>query len=220
MDKSKGDHVLALFRAGISAVPIVGGSIASLVGDYIPSSTQRRIEQAIEFFDSRLREVNDRVDIESINREEFAELFKSSYLTIVRSHHDEKIHAAISVIVNAVLRQGDLEKLSFDELDHFSRAVDQLSVGAMRVLASIYRIVPEISIKAINTRTWKTEFQVIKRELPGEDPALLMGLVGELNAMNLIHVVGAPAIRTSNYGNYPIELTPLGTRFVERIMRM
>jgi hypothetical protein len=54
--------------------------------------------------------------------------------------------------------------------------------------------------------------------MPQISPHLLMGLVSELNAMNLVHIPGPPAIRTANYANYPVELTPLGTRFVTRLL--
>ena len=55
--------------------------------------------------------------------------------------------------------------------------------------------------------------------MPQTDPDLLMGLVGELNAQNLVHALGSPAMRDPEYGNYPIEVTPMGARFVERILR-
>jgi hypothetical protein len=47
---------------------------------------------------------------------------------------------------------------------------------------------------------------------------LVMGLVGELNSMNLLHMTGAPTVTTEDYGNYPVKLTPLGTKFVLRLL--
>ena len=35
------DHALAFVKAGFNLIPFVGGSLASLVGDYVPFSTQR-----------------------------------------------------------------------------------------------------------------------------------------------------------------------------------
>jgi hypothetical protein len=45
MKKTAGDHALAVIKAGLNAVPVVGGSIASLIGDYIPTATQKTIER-------------------------------------------------------------------------------------------------------------------------------------------------------------------------------
>ena len=44
--KPKTEHALALIKAGISTVPIVGGAIGSLIGDYVPTATQKSIDQA------------------------------------------------------------------------------------------------------------------------------------------------------------------------------
>ncbi len=46
-----------------------------------------------------------------------------------------------------------------------------------------------------------------------------MGLVSELNSLNLLHMPGAPTIRTRDYANYPIELSILGVRFVLTILK-
>lgn len=36
--------------------------------------------------------------------------------------------------------------------------------------------------------------------------------------MNLLHLPGAPSIPTEDYANYPVMLTTLGVRFVERLL--
>ena len=48
MAKTKGEHVLAVIKAGIAAVPIAGGSIASLISDYVPTATERTVEKAVD----------------------------------------------------------------------------------------------------------------------------------------------------------------------------
>jgi hypothetical protein len=44
-----------------------------------------------------------------------------------------------------------------------------------------------------------------------------MSLVTELSALNLVSL-DIPAIKISEYGNYALELTPIGNRFVERFI--
>ena len=61
-------------------------------------------------------------------------------------------------------------------------------------------------------------FDVLQGRLPNKSPDLLMGLVGELNAMNLVHLPGVPQTRMEGYGNYPIEMTSLGVDFVVRLL--
>lgn len=212
------DHALAVIKAGLSAVPTIGGPLASLIGDYIPASSHQRIEQAVEILSEQLRQLESRLDLSALNKEDFAELFKSSYLTIVRTHREEKIRAAVSVVSNICLRADDPEKLSFNELDLFSRAIDQLSAGALQILARIYSIAPKRRIVDSDTRSFSLQFEDICRSWPEQDPSFVMALVGELNAFNLLHIPGAPTVRTPHYGNYPVELTPLGVLFVERIL--
>jgi len=61
-------------------------------------------------------------------------------------------------------------------------------------------------------------FSELKALFSDITPSLLMGLIGELDSANLLHRKGTPTITVSAYGNYPIELTPLGVRFVKYIL--
>jgi hypothetical protein len=40
MTHSARDHALTLKKAGPNLIPVVGGALASLIGDYVPTSTQ------------------------------------------------------------------------------------------------------------------------------------------------------------------------------------
>jgi hypothetical protein len=46
-----------------------------------------------------------------------------------------------------------------------------------------------------------------------------MGLVGELDSMNLLHRAGVPDVKTHHYGNYPIEIPTIGLKFVLYILK-
>lgn len=52
------NHALSLFKAAVSALPWVGGSIASLIGDYIPSSTQDFEARAFNNFNEVVEKQN------------------------------------------------------------------------------------------------------------------------------------------------------------------
>ena len=230
MKKSKSDHTLALAKAGLSAIPVVGGSIASLVGDYIPTATQKSIDRALELLRNRLEELGDRIDVEAINKDDFAELFKSCYLSIVRSHRDNKLKAATAILANLFLREDDPDKLTYTELDHYARCVETLSSGAVEVLGMVVqmahsgaRITSEGEIDHEGRLDWRIEssrmnFSDLHRQSPQPSPHLLMGLIAELDRANLLYRGGAPAIETADYGNHPIRLTPLGTRFCKFLL--
>src|SRR6266852_674144 len=100
MAYTKSDHALIVIKAALNAVPIVGGSIASLIDDYIPLSTQRSIEIATQLLKERLEALGNRIDVDAVNKDEFAELFKSCYLAIVRTTQESKLHAAAALLAN------------------------------------------------------------------------------------------------------------------------
>jgi len=216
--KTKSDHALAIFKAAVSAAPVVGGPIASLISDYIPSATDKSLNRAAELLEKRLKELEDRLDPSNVNKDHFAELFKSSYLSIVRSHNDEKLRAATNLIANILLKDGDIEKLSYTELDHFARCVESLSSGAIEVLSVAVKKAEKSKKVILEHSGFRMNFSELKALFPDITPSLLMGLIGELDSANLLHRKGTPTITVGDYGNYPIELTTLGVRFVKYIL--
>lgn len=216
MQKTKGDHLLAIVKAGVSAVPMLGGTLASLVSDYVPTHTQRSIDRMLAELAARLDQLEGRLDIGNVDKDEFAELFKSCYLLAVRTHQEEKLRGIAGLLSNLLLVRDDPMRLSYTELDHFARCLDTLSIGAIKVLVAACRL--GSSLGRPDADAARFNFEDLGRRVPGTSPELLMGLVGELNAMNLVHLAGVPGIRTTHYGNYPVELTPLGVRFVRHIL--
>ncbi|NCT98293.1 MAG: hypothetical protein GXD23_13060 [Comamonadaceae bacterium] len=218
MTKPASEHLLALAKAGLNAVPVVGGSIASLIGDYIPTATQRNVEKTLDTLRAEVEALGNRVDVEAINREEFAEIFKSAYLVAVRSHNAAKLRAAVKLVANVLLRDGDLAKLSYTEIDHYARCLDLLSSGGIQTLAHAVRIAERESPGRLVTNSVAITFEQLRAEVQQVAPSLLMGLVGELDALNLVHRAGVPAIRAPDYGNYSIEVTPLGGRLAKHLL--
>lgn len=209
--RARSDRALAIIKAGLSAVPVVGGPIANLIGDYVPTSTQRSIQRSVELLRRRLEDFGDRIDASSVDKDEFTELFKSCYLTIVRTHQKSKLRAATALLANILLRDGDPDKLSYTELDHYARCLDSLSVGAISALGHAVVLASQSTHNRFN-------FEDLQRRMAPIAADLLIGLVGELHAVNLVHLVGAPTIRTAEYRNYPVQVTQLGARFVGHLL--
>jgi hypothetical protein len=231
MTHTKADHALIDIKGALNLVPVVGGVLSSLIGDYVPLSTQRSIEKATLLLRNRLEKLQDRIDIEAVNKDEFADLLKSSYLAIVRTTNEKKLRAAGAILANLHLRPGDSDKLPYTELDHFVRCLDHLSIGAIAVLGVVYDLGKKNtppnylegdvrrSLEALRSvQRIRFDFHIVHAEMSDMNPSLLMGLLGDLNTSNLIHLPGVPTIRTPNFGNYPVELTALGIQFVERVL--
>lgn len=221
MAKTKADHVLAIVKAGISSVPGVGGPISSLISDYVPFTTQRSIDKAIELLRQRLLELESRIDPETVNKDEFAELFKTCYLTIVRTHQESKLRGTAALIANVLLKNGDPDKLSYIELDHFARCLDALSVGAITVFSKIVEIAkPRDRGRSFGVESIRLDFRDISSQLPEMSPDLLMAIVQELNSLHLIHLQASPTVRTPDYANYALEVPPIARRFSDHVLEL
>jgi len=217
--KRTSDHVLSLIKAGVAAVPYIGGPIASLIGDYIPTATQRAIESTIQHFKQRLENLESRIDPESINKDEFAELFKSCYLIMVRSQKEERLIAVSNLMSNILLKEGDPDKLKYTELDHFVRCLDAISIGAINVLGCVYKQAQLRDKEKFGKENVRLDFRDIYNHIEDNiTPDLLMGLLEELNTFHLVHLTGAPTARLPNYANYPLEFPPIGVRFATHVL--
>jgi hypothetical protein len=208
------DHALAVIKAAINLVPF-GGALASLIGDYMPTYRERTTEKTLVFLNDQLRLLEGRIDVEAVNKDEFSELFNSCYLIIVRTHHDEKLRAAAALLANLLLRPGDPAKVPYEELDHLVRCLDALSIGAIAVLGATRQL--RTSHPSSQTMRIRIEFSQLRQKFPQMEASLLMSLVSELNALNLL-TLDIPPIKISEYGNYALELSPIGERFVEQFI--
>jgi hypothetical protein len=210
--KSASEHVLAVVKAGLNAVPYVGSPIASLISDYVPSSTQRTVEKGLALLAEKLSSLEGRIDVEQVDKEEFAELFKSCYLVMVRSHHEEKLQAA-ALLANLLLRPGDPNKCSYEELDHFVRCLDALSIGAIAVLGAARHI----AATAPSGGQGHFHFNQLSGTLTRFDPSLLMSLTSELRSLNLVRIQEG-VLRMPDRSEILVEVTPIGRRFAERFI--
>jgi len=222
------DHLLAVIKAGLIGVPAaavpgglptgIAGTLASLIGDYVPKSGQKAVERAIGMLNERVGELESRIDPESIDKDEFAELFMSCTRVIVRSRAEQKLRAAANLLALGLVRQADPGRLPYTELDHFARCIDSLSLGSLDTLGHVSRCAAQRRRPRTTPDLERMDFREVRAAMPTVDPHLLMGLLGELAAMNLVYLDGGPSIRQPDYSNYPVEFTPLGRRFVDYVM--
>jgi len=216
------DHVITAIKAVCASISIPPGislgGIPILIDEYIGNSTKKALDKAIEYFSEKIKELEGRIDILSVNQDEFSDTIKQFGRVILYNSKEEKLRAAANLLANAMLKTEDPDKISYAELDHTFKCVESLSIGAIQLLGTIYeKEVPQNQRHHTN-KNYRLNFDDISRYFPEYEPTFLMGLVGECNAYNLLHILGIPQIKTNEYGNYPIELTRFGQRFIKTIM--
>ena len=213
------DHILAGLKAALSADPSgVGGAISSLISDYVPSSGARAMQEAVLQFGDQIKALGARIDAQAIDKDEFSELFLSCVRAIARSRKRAKLAAAANLLALGLVRPDDPMRIGYTELDHFARCIDNLSIGALDVLREVSKIAAQRRRPGSSPDLERMNFADVHGRLPLMDPHLIMGLLGELGAMNLVLLDGGPNVRSPDYANFPVEFTPLGRRFVEHVL--
>jgi hypothetical protein len=209
------DAALVVAKAVVSAIPVVGGSLASLM-EFIPTATQRNDEKAIAFFCDKITALETRIDVDAVDKDEFVELFKSCALVIARTHREEKLHAAANILTNLLLKAGDPAKVSYDELDHLIRCVDALSTGAISVLGAIRQV---SATRPLGQQQQAIQFGELRIKLQ-MDASLLRSLVSELEGFHLVRVQENPmrGYAEAEYDGSHLEISPIGRRLIERFI--
>lgn len=214
MRRKLSDHALIAAEVGLNLVPVVGGALATLVDKYIPEKTEKAAEHTMALLAEKVAALGDRINGEVVNKEEFAELLQSSLQVCVRTSREEKLRAAANILANQLLQPGDAAKSPYEELDHLARCLEVLSIGAIAVLGAVQQISAKVPMGTQD----HIHFDQLRSVFADQEPSLLMSLVSELRAFNLVRVQ-EPTIRPPDYGGTIIEITSIGRRFVQRFIQ-
>lgn len=204
----------------------VTGFVAQAIEEYAQDAHDRATAKAAELTTRRIAELGYRIDVQCVKTDEWFDLFKNCMVITSRTQHEEKLRAAANILGNALLKADDPDKLPYEELDHFTRCIENLSIGAIHVLAKVLergRLQDRRhQDNNLADRNVKMDFGQLRADLGEPDADLLLGLLGELNSFNLVHLRAIPGIGFGDgerkYHNYPVETTPLGHRFKKFIL--
>lgn len=215
------DVALIPFKAALNMVPIVSGSLASLINDCMAHFQQESMKKAADFLKQKVAEIENRIDPEAVNKDDFAELFGKYTALAATTGREDKLRAASNILANALLPRGDPNKSPFDELDHLMHCVGALSSGAIALLGASIQIADQAKARREprpnNRSAARFRFDEIRQKLPDLPPDLTQGLAAELRSLNLLHITEG-AIAAPDLGHYSIGVTPLGFRFGERFI--
>jgi hypothetical protein len=123
--QSKGDTVHAIAKAGLSAIPIVGGPAVELFQMLIQPPLERRRKEWMASVGEKLQEFESRgVDIAQIGqREEFVSAVMHASQIALRTHQAEKREALRNAVFNIASGHSPgeaLEHMFFDWIDSMS----------------------------------------------------------------------------------------------------
>jgi hypothetical protein len=214
MKSKPSDHAIAILKAVLNVMPYAGGPLASLVGDYVPTSKQRAMELGFELLTDKVADIDSRIDEKEIDKEAFADLYVKFEDVAAKTNREDKLRAAANILANSLLPQSDPARSPYEELEHFMHCADALSSGAIAVLGASIQIKQAQHAGHGDT---SFSFSELRRKLPGLDPHLILGLAAELRGWNLLYGTEG-LIQTPEFDAYQLRVTPLGSRFAERFI--
>jgi len=131
--KAKGipinEHILNILKAGLSAAPFTG-AIASLMTDYIPTSRANRLEQFAEQIAEDLLRLQNQVDSNYLQTDEFAFMFERCFRAVAENPQKEKLEAFRGILINSAIRRD----LTGEEKEYYLNLALSLTTLHIRIL--------------------------------------------------------------------------------------
>lgn len=137
---SIGDKVHALARAGLSAIPLLGGASVELFQAVIQPPLEKRRIEWMDKVGARLNTLAEEgVDIESLqNNEQFVSAVMYASQAALKTHQEAKLTALRNAVINVALGQAPEEAKQYLFLDF----VDSLTELHLQILALFQSPVP------------------------------------------------------------------------------
>lgn len=125
-------------RAGINAIPFVGGSLDVLLASKGQNFVIRRIES---FIDELKKEISDlqetQVNKELLETEEGFDLIVKAFNSASRTRQQEKLKLYARIVKSALTDSKEFEE---DEPELFLKIIEELSVKELRVAKCLYEL--------------------------------------------------------------------------------
>lgn len=175
------NHIVNVVKAAISGIPIIGGSINSLVNDYIPNKKLKRLLDFTKQLSENIERFKDEIDEEFVKTDEFAYLFEQTYKLVLENYQKEKLDSLLALLVNS-LRGQDLKA---DTTEYYLKKIETLSplhLGLLRFLSFPVDCFAELGIKPedIKDHDFSRTLQAYFRDVPLD---VLKGVFGDLYQM-------------------------------------
>jgi hypothetical protein len=136
-EESIGDVAHTVVKAGLSAIPVIGGPLAELFAAVIEPPISRRRVQWIESIGNGLKILEEKVDgfkIEALSQNEmFITTVMQASQAAIRNHQKEKLEALRNAVLNAALPNAPEEDIQL----MFLNFIDGLTPWHLRVLKFI-----------------------------------------------------------------------------------
>jgi uncharacterized protein YfbU (UPF0304 family) len=104
LDKTPGHELAATaIRAAVDVIPIVGGSLSTLIEQMIPDWKFKRLSTFVAYLSVDIESVKERIQLDYLKKEEFGFLFEQTFRAVLENYQVEKLDALKNVLVNSMV---------------------------------------------------------------------------------------------------------------------
>jgi hypothetical protein len=177
---------VAVVKAFVAAIPYVGGTISSVIGDISQDRYNKRMQEFIETINTALNNKIEEIDKEKISQDDFKDIFVNTLNDVLRNRSNEKRIALTNVLINTIINYN----ISFDDSEYISNLINSFTVKHLLVLNEInnYSVLErkeeEIAVSIVNNIIANyslQKFDVLECIHDLENEYVVSGLAGNYN---------------------------------------
>ena len=139
-------YAFALGKAGLSAIPIIGGSLASILADIQSVRNEARLRDFITQFSEDMASRKDNIQPEYVNNPDFSDILLNITEDAMKQRTVDKRMYLKNLLINSITK----EKTSYDATEELQRLIDILSIFHFKILKVFYEDRSNQMQKAIN----------------------------------------------------------------------
>lgn len=200
-----GDHALTVSLAGLNAVPVVGGVIATFVSEYVPRQKQQRLVSLVQDLTKEFVSERDRIDREYVRTKDFARMVEDVLDRAQAVRNEEKLGLWARLVAGAART----DRPSRTETERMIETLDGIrpdQLPLLHVIATTNEPPPGLWAGGV--------FSTIQWKLPDLSEDEARRLWAELNRLDVVGSYPSGTMTAHGAGNLMAHMTPYGRAFV------
>ena len=135
----------AAVKAIFSAIPNIGGSIASILGDIQSKRNEARLKDFLEQFAKDMESRKSNIQIDYVSSPDFIDIFMNITEDAMKQRQEEKRTCLKNLLVNSIITPDT----SYDLTEELQRLIDLLSLIHFKILEPVQYL---FNISRMNTK--------------------------------------------------------------------
>lgn len=178
MDKAQITEIIS--KSILNTIPLVGGALASILGDYLSIRKEARFNQFIEDFFNEINMKQDYIVKEYVSSNDFSDIFENILSDIMSTRIKMKRNMLKNLLVNSCT----IQDTTYERTEDFQHLIDVLSPISLLILSVFYDL-RDIYMDG-KTSSIKKYWDKIREITNADDETTLLDYIGELEFRCLI----------------------------------